>query len=871
MAGIALIPDNRKKTSERTRCEGCPFHTGPMVGTRGPKDSPFMVIGESPGRQEVKQGFPLVGPSGAVLEDALKKAGLPYTEPYITNAHHCWPGQHLKSDETTNKASQCCGKGLVEEINAYPRKLILTLGNAAIRSVTGDYGLKITQERGKLFQPHKDIVNVENVIATIHPAFILRGGGNYRQFRGDVLYGLQLLNGGSPKRNPDVSYIVLDVALLKRLYETLRDKPKPLIVAADLETGSPPHDPAGPGGFDHIDDAVLMNGLCYDEQHVYIIPEELVFHPFARKIMQIEGIKWVWHNGKFDVKFLRRGGIPEARVDDDTMLMSYTMDERGGVHDLETVAHDWMNSPMWKSILNKYKKAKQSYRVIPKDVLYKYAAFDISNTYRLYHIMRPQIQTDINDEKLYSRTLIPASEYLSRIEDRGMLVDQKRVKENEARLDIAMAIEAEPIYRQALIYEGQPFPDNEPFPTDAKERERLFKTCKVFNEKLVNSPLQLSKLLYSHEYLGIESKEKGTGDKILEELPDHPIVKALRKYRKVAKQNSTYVKPLLAKEKNISSDGAIHTTLKLHATATGRLASSDPMNMQNIPRDDAIRGQFVARPGFIYVEPDLNQAELRSLAALSGDKVLCNIYTDTTALGVHDTVREKRYGNSKDWTIDDVQKYIDKFFITAKDDKAVIKAILDEQKMKAKNVNFGIVYGITKYGLADQIDDTPREAQKMLDTWAETFPDAWKFIKMCMAAPSKGQNLVTPFGNKKRHQVVTPENVKELEKQASNFPHQAIASHIMLHGGMRTYKRLLNEWGAYVCNTVHDSMLIEVPNNYPAVCAVTDYVCAELQQVPIDWGITRIPFVADAKVGLRWGRESQIGYDKWKEKYASIT
>src|SRR5690606_15505786 len=108
-----------------------------------------------------------------------------------------------------------------------------------------------------------------------------------------------------------------------------------------------------------------------------------------------------------------------ARVDEDTMLASYALDEMRGVHDLEAVAGDWLGSPNWKGVLDEYKKKGDPYDVIPLDVLTKYMAYDIANTYNLYHTLRPIVAADPKSEILYSQTLIPGSEYLSQVEANG--------------------------------------------------------------------------------------------------------------------------------------------------------------------------------------------------------------------------------------------------------------------------------------------------------------------------------------------------------------------------------------------------------------------------------------------------------------------
>lgn len=182
-----------------------------------------------------------------------------------------------------------------------------------------------------------------------------------------------------------------------------------------------------------------------------------------------------------------------------------------------------------------------------------------------------------------------------------------------------------------------------------------------------------------------------------------------------------------------------------------------------------------------------------------------------------------------------------------------VERILEEQKMRAKNVNFGIVYGITAAGLSEQIEDTTQEAARMLAAWGKKFPTAWAFIQLCRNAPLFGKDLVTVFGHKKRFGVVAPEILVNLQNEAANFPHQSTASTITMQAGIRLEPILRREFNTKIVNTVHDCLLLEAPLNREIIEAVTKLTIVEMQQVPIDWGITRVPFIADAKCGVRWG------------------
>lgn len=812
-----------------------------MVFGKGPKDSPFVIVGEAPGGEEVKAGAPFIGPSGLVLQAALDQ--LPkgsYPEPYCTNVSKVRLGSN-KTPAMLGKLAQENREALLQEITAHPRKIVLALGGVALMALLGQYDLKITKHRGQFYS---GIIGTTGLLAALHPAYLLRGGGSFRQFKSDVAYAMQMAQGKPPHPYVSPTYKAMESPdEVKAFIEKVRALPPGSIVAGDLETS----------GFSPIGDRILCGGFTVDGLHVDTfwhrktgVPANWDVLECLKPLWEIKHVKFVWHNGKFDVKFFQAedAGFQPARVDEDTMLMSYALDETRGIHDLEQVASDWIGSPSWKNILDAHKKKKASYDVIPPDILEKYMAYDIANTFNLVPVMKPLIEADKGSSRLYDKTLIPASTYLADIESHGMMIDPQRVKENAGKIGAEMNGYASQIAKIA----------NERSPGR-------------YTPKLCNSPKQLAELLFDD--LMIISKERGTGDDILDKLPQfdaniekHKVILLLRKYRKVAKQFSTYIKPFLpkdllnkkAKESMVQKDGRVHCTYLIHGTATGRLSSREP-NMQNIPRDNVIKGQFVAPPGRMLIEVDLNQAELRSLACLSGDPDLCEIYLNPTGKGLHEVVRAEIYGYAENWDEKTTQKYLDKWFMTPEsrfNPETGEDRILKEQKMRAKNVNFGIIYGITKYGLAEQIDDTPEEAQRMLDAWAKKFPVAWHFINLCRNAPLHGKNIVTVFGHKKRFGIVTEATLNAIQNEAANFPHQSTAAQVTLHGGIRTYEEL-RAYDSYFVNTVHDSNIIECPLDPIVADTVSNIVKGAMEQVPIDWGITRIPFVAERDFGTRWG------------------
>jgi DNA polymerase-1 len=756
-----------------------------------------VVIAEAPGTQELRVGVPLVGPSGKVFWQTLPKSILdsmgldPKQEVYILNALQCCPPRTKDAAKNTAKihqAAQICKPRLMELIAAHPRKLIITMGNHAIHSVTGNHGLKITQVRGTLLPtPYATI----GLIPVVHPAALLRGTGNYRQFREDITYAFELLqsNGTSIKRPiTPVWEVCLDARdVYAAAYKLLRFD----VVAADTETS---HLKPQQG---HI----IGTGLSGDPRHVYIVPEGLEHHlrPFFRTIAErrrrgISAPRIVWHNGKFDMGFIRKD-CPDARVDEDTMLLSYCWDESGGIHDLEQVGGDLIGAPDYKAMLKPYlPNKKTSYSVIPKKVLHEYLAYDVSNTLQIFQILRPRIAGDRHLEKLYTRVLLPASEALYKAEIRGMMINLKALERNRKRLEAEIAVEV----------------------TNFEEV-----TTKLgLGRYNPASPIQMQDLLYNKLKLGPIGQSTDAAH--LDKLPPHVAVKALQRYRKAAKALSTYVESI---EESIQPDGAIHSTYLIHGTRTGRLSSRKP-NVQNIPRDLRLRGQFVARPGYVFVKADLNQAELRSLACLSHDDFLLEIYAPGGKRSLHKETAKDFFGPNWD----------------------------KEQLMRAKAVNFGIVYGRTSNSIAEEFGIPTKEAQKWIDIWFKRSPKARDYIMSCRMAPLRNQTLLTCFGRKKRHWLVTRENIEAMQNEASNFPHQSIASDICLLGGARAQTEFERSGrDIHVVNLVHDEAMFECPDTPQDIDFCRSVLIRNMESIAPEWGLTRVPFKAEADVGKRWG------------------
>lgn len=789
--------------SERPKgCKTCPFG-GIKVGERGPVDSPFVIVGEAPGATELHLGRPFSGPSGQMLQEVLAQVGYTpellgdqYVEPYILNAMQCLPRNKNEGDRLAEGTSACALR-LAELIGAHPRKVILALGAAASWSLTGNYNIKITRDRGKLHATHLAAIGV---VCTFHPAYLMRNGNMYATWKRDIQYAVDFFKGHDNKAGlwaePEWSNIQ-DRSDLEALVDRMGSAK---FIAGDIETGGPQ------GAGLHFQKGYIISlGITSDlsgGRHVDIIPNSVIWdnEDLMARLFALDA-KWIWQNGKFDVKFFRYEGLNGARVDEDTMLLSYCLNENKG-HDLDTLAWDYLGAPNHKAAVddwfkaNRIAKKDRDYGKLPKDLLFKYQAYDISKTYFLYHRLRQLVNADVHSKKLYERILIPASEFLTQVEMKGLKLNLATVKENLTYLEGQLVEPTKNVQQYALQHMGA--------------------------EINLNSPAQLGELLYKRMKLGAVGSSTGEDALIMIQRKfDHPIVNHIMRVRRINKAKNTYVKNA---HEWPGLDGRFHVTYKLHATTTGRLSSSDPTNAQNWPRDPRIRGQVEADEGKVLVEVDLNQAELRCLAIMSADPTLLEIYT-RNEVSIHHITSVAMFG----------------------------EGYTDDQKMRAKAINFGIVYGRTAPSIAEEFNISVKEADEYIRIWLARYPKARDFIQESRKAPSHQRTMITNFGRKKRWGVVSYDKVHDYENEAANFPHQSTAHDITLLAGIETQRPLRDIWQGEFVNEIHDALYFEIaddPNVYgPAVA----YMQRVMTRVPKDWGLTRVPFIAEAKVGHKWG------------------
>jgi len=771
-------------------CSDCVYRRYPKIPASVPKEARIAIVGEAPGTVELARKRPFVGPSGELIRKAFKAVGLPPVEEvYITNALLCRPpsGKPIKKE-----AIEQCRVRLLSELNRVRPEIIIAFGNTSMHALTGDYKKKITKEQGRVIHDH--LLDFDcKIIPAFHPAAILRDGGKYPLFVQALRRVSDAIRGRSLEPPPKPSYTVVRTpAQLARAKAGLVKQP---YLAADIETSG-----------DVITGRILCLGICWSPGRVLIFPESVI--PELGDLFKHLDPRWVWQNGKYDLGFLHERNLP-ARLDEDTMLLHYCLNENPGTHDLEQLAMQYLGDQPYKHVVDAYVKGKSKkfgYADVPEEVLYEYLALDCDRTYRLFEIFHPQVTSDQDLNKLYYNVLLPASRFLKEVERAGMYPKPERLKEVGDELVGEMEQILAQIQEVARpVWSGEAYVKE----TDAKS------VPKQFNP---SSPKQLAWLLFDR--LGLAPKRRkgtkgrSTGEEVLQQLKEkHDIIDLILKYRSVRKAYGTYVKGV---QDRVASDGRVHPTFNVHGTVTGRLSCTDP-NVQNVPKP--MRKIYYAQPGCVLLEADYKSAELRTLAYISGDEFLSRVFQEGRDL--HTEVSEA----------------------------------LQIERIKAKTINFGIAYGRTAHSIAETFNIPHQEAQEMIDNWFERAPQARDYLFGCDKAAMRGEILTTPLGRKRRFGLISPENIDDLKNEARNFRIQSIASDMTLLSAIKLQPRI-KRFGARIINLVHDSILTECPAEHQN--EVAKLVIETMMATPKEVLNSKVPFEADIKVGECWGELEEI-------------
>jgi len=519
-----------------------------------------------------------------------------------------------------------------------------------------------------------------------------------------------------------------------------------------------------------------------------------------RPLLENPAIHKLGQNGKYDLHVLRRHGINVEGYVDDTLLQSFVLEAGTARHDLDSLAlrHLGYTTIQYEDVTGKGKR-QIAFSEVPIDTATGYAAEDADITLRLDHALRPRLAATPTLESVYRHIEIPLVPVLARVEANGVKLDVAELHRQTADLSRRML---------------------------AAQQQAFQLAGRNFN---LDSPKQLQALLFDE--LGLPAAVKtprgqpSTNEEALEAIAaQHPLPRVILDYRSLAKLRSTYTEKLPGMIH--PETGRLHTSYHQAGAATGRLSSSDP-NLQNIPVRSAdgrrIRKAFIAEDGYRLIACDYSQIELRIMAHLSEDAGLLGAFA--SGADIHRATAAEVFGCALD-------------------------AVSNEQRRAAKAINFGLMYGMSAFGLARTLNISRSDAQDYINTYFSRYPGVRDFMQMTREQARASGYVETVFGRRLYLDYInhgTQGQRAGAERAAINAPMQGTAADIIKRAMIDIDAWLQTQDGqARMIMQVHDELVFEVRED------CVDAVLAEVTGRMAAAAQLRVPLVVDSGSGANW-------------------
>ncbi|HGE8411387.1 TPA: DNA polymerase I [Serratia marcescens] len=520
-----------------------------------------------------------------------------------------------------------------------------------------------------------------------------------------------------------------------------------------------------------------------------------------KPLLEDEKALKVGQNLKFDMSLLARYGIEMRGIAYDTMLESYVLDSVGGRHDMDSLADRYLGHKTitFEEIAGKGKN-QLTFNQIALEQAAPYAAEDADVTLQLHLAMWPQLKQSAELLTVFNEIEMPLLPVLSHIERTGVLIDPAILSAHSQELAKRLA----ELEVQAHELAEEPFN--------------------------LASTKQLQAILYEKQKLPVLKKTPGgapsTNEEVLAELAlDYPLPKVILEYRGLAKLKTTYTDKLPLMINPVS--GRVHTSYHQAVTATGRLSSSDP-NLQNIPvRNEEgrrIRQAFIAPEGYRIVAADYSQIELRIMAHLSQDEGLLKAFAE--GKDIHRATASEVFGVPLD-------------------------KVTGEQRRSAKAINFGLIYGMSAFGLARQLGIPRGEAQRYMDLYFERYPGVLDYMERTRQQASEQGYVSTLDGRRLYLPDVRSSNAmrrKAAERAAINAPMQGTAADIIKRAMIEVDAWLQGQETPLVraIMQVHDELVFEVHES------VIEEASQRIRQLMEGSMTLAVPLKVDVGVGMNW-------------------
>ncbi|HEC27130.1 MAG TPA: DNA polymerase I [Gammaproteobacteria bacterium] len=519
-----------------------------------------------------------------------------------------------------------------------------------------------------------------------------------------------------------------------------------------------------------------------------------------KPLLENEEIKKIGQNLKYDMKVLANYAIALNGVEHDTMLESYVLDSTSSRHDMDTLAmkHLGHKTIRFEDIAGTGKK-QLKFNDIALEQASPYAAEDADITLRLHEHLWPALEKREKLMSIYRDIEIPLLTILARVERNGVRIDAGMLKRQSSELALGIV----DLERQAHEAAGQEFN--------------------------LGSPAQLQDILFNKLGLPVIKKtpkgQPSTAEAVLQELaPDYDLPRLILEYRSMSKLRSTYTDKL--PQMINPRTGRVHTSYHQAVAATGRLSSSDP-NLQNIPvrskEGRRIRQAFIPDDGFRMVSADYSQVELRIMAHLSGDEGLLKAFSE--GADIHKSTASEVFATPLD-------------------------EVTTDQRRSAKAINFGLIYGMSAFGLAQQLNIERGEAQEYIDLYFERYPGVKTYMDETRKLAHEQGYVETVYGRRLYLPEINSGNGMRrqyAERTAINAPMQGTAADLIKMAMISVDKWIMGEaQDVRMIMQVHDELVFEVPDDQ------VGHASEKVQELMTGVAELRVPLLVDVGVGANW-------------------
>lgn len=793
-----------RKTDEF--CKPCGLYKlcqTPIMNGEGSENPTWLFIGEAPGGSEDEEGYPWAGEAGGELRQGIEDVGIPISRCRFSNAVRCRPPDNNLSKFP--KAIEHCRPHILREIRATNPKVVVLIGNSAIKSILNKAGI---------LSLHGQVIDIGRLkfVCMFHPAYLLRN--DTPKTRKDFMEALRIVKRAASTKSISVKSDREHTTILDRqmLYEAVDVIKKTEYPATDIEGNTL-------SAFSRKwKPEVGVAGVSNDDKHSYEFPlfsrvglkncklrsEEVL--EGLKEVWEYPDLKWCVWNGIYDIGYTGAlhdiwlgGKEHKTGAYFDGMLASYALDERRGLHGLKVWSHR-VGMPHYDQLLEQYKmvhpEARANYNLIPAEILYPYNGDDCIATRRLFFLQRKKLKEEGLWEKPFKFPLMWIAWICMMMQFVGMRVSEERNKELDKLYTKRINKLDDKLYSYPEIKRLQREADEELMASIYERvksykrpitnvKEKVLEFFKTHKEPInLNSPDVKRKLLFDildYESLD-ETKTKQPSAKrwIIEELYQkhkNPILGNMIKRGEYFSAHSKYILPVLSKW--VGTDGRVHGSHLPHGTRTGRPSCQDP-NLYNLPARSSLTNelmsQFIPRnKNYVIVKQDSKQIELRLIADRAKDKVMIaefNAGKDPHAMGAQAAYEL----TLEQWA----------------------KLPKEEQKEKRntckKAVSFGLVYGREAPALAADFGWKISKAEDFKSRYFGKYSGIWEYLQSETERIREECLSISHYNRHRRLSEAADEDIGKANhaiREGINAPIQGDASDINLIAAYRMQKWLM--------------------------------------------------------------------------------